>query len=201
MKKYFLYITEPEQEFNVFGRELFVEDGMLCCPNPAMAIPCKLGDTFTVTLDVDQYGVEQFDIVEMVAPKNLNSFVAWLCGFSAKRRCPAWRYKYMRKNFSSHAHHPTEKTVLDERMIEGKLYMAMVRYADNNLPCTRLWAGIDVDLLTKEDILSIADMFIRRVNSTWVSYKLKQFGVDIPADELHAARALNHAAPKESDEQ
>lgn len=191
MKKYFIYITKPEQEFNVYGHELFFADDMLCCPDPVLAIPCKLGDTFTVVLKQDEYGEEQFYVNAMCAPKSLNSFVAWLCGFSTKRRCPAWRYKYMRKNFTSHAHHPGEETTLDERIIDGKLSMAVVRYADTELPCTRLWAGIDCEPLTAEDILTVCDLFVHRVRSAWVVLKLKDYGVDIDLAELRKARYRN----------
>lgn len=188
MKKFFIYVTRPEQEFNVFGHELFYEDGMLCCADPVIAIPCEIGDTYIATVMADEYGEEQFSVTEMSAPKTLNSLVAWLCGFSSSRRCPIWRYKYMRRNFSAHAHHPTENTIIDERVINGKLHLAVVRYTDAELPYTRLWAGIGEEPMDAEEILSLADLFVHRVRSEWVVIKLRQLGVDIDIADLRAAR-------------
>lgn len=198
MGKYFIYVTSDSFDIKVYGRQIFLEDGMLCCANPAMAIPCKLGDVFVATVSTDVYGESVFDIRQVQTPQSLNSFVAWLCGFNSDRRCPAWRWKYNRPTFKSHTHHPTDLRTLDERVLHGKLYLAVVRSVNANNYPTRLWAGIDTELVDATDILTIADLIVPRVRTDWVVLKLKEFGVEMDAATLHRARGLGDLAAKEA---
>lgn len=189
MRKFFIYVTDEPLELKVFGREVFVEDGMLCCANPAMAMECAPGDVFCAMLDHDAYGTEEFDVKRVSLPSNLNSLVAWMCGFSAERRCTAWRWKYNRHSFKTHVVHPTELRYLDERIIPNKLCMAVVRSADATKAPIRLWAGIDAEDMTAADVLSVADLLLSGVRSQWVVLKLKEHGIDIELNELNAARS------------
>lgn len=190
MGKFFIYVVNESFEIRVYGHQIFLEDGMLCCANPAMAIPCKLGDVFAVSSSTDMYGDNVFDIRQVETPKSLNSFVAWLCGFNSDRRCPAWRWKYNRPTFKSHTHHPTDLRTLDERMLHGKLYLAVVRSADAGAYPTRLWAGIDSEPVDATDILLLADLIVPRVRTDWIVLKLNEFGIDIDPETLHRARGL-----------
>lgn len=202
--KFYIYATKPEFDIKVFGHQLFCEDGMLCCADPIIAIPCKIGDVFAVEDVVDMYGEHQFDINAVQLPTRLNSFVAWLCGFNADRRCPAWRWKFNRSSFKSHTQHPTELRTLDERVIPDKLYMAVVRSADATVYPTRLWAGIDSEPLTVEEILSVADLIVPRVRTDWTCIKLKEYGIDIDPTTLRKARGHQrflYANHKDGDKQ
>lgn len=198
MKKYSLYITQPEQEFNVFGRKVFVEDGMICCADPAIAMPCKVGDVFVAILDSKQYHEPAFDIRMIHQPRNLNSFVAWLCGFNAERRCAAWKWQRNRGSFKAHAHQPAKESALDERVMEGKLYLAVVRHDNPELPATRLWAGIANKDVTADEVLSIADLIIRKASSTWIVMRLKDWGIEINVDDLRKARGIPTTRPMDS---
>lgn len=189
MRKFFIYITDEPLEVKALGHEVFVEDGMLCCADPAIAMPCSPGDVFCATLNIDLYGEEEYDIKRVALPKNVNSLVAWMCGFNAERRCPAWRWHYNRHSFKTHVVHPTELRCLDERVIPNKLSMAVVRNVDATRPLVRIWAGIDAEPVNAQDVLSVADLILNGVRSEWIVFKLREYGVDIGLDELNGARS------------
>lgn len=189
MRKFFIYITSESLELKALGREVFVEDGMLRCANPAMAMACRPGDVFCASLTNDVYGSEEYDIKRVSLPKNLNSLIAWMCGFNANRRCSAWRWHHNRHSFNTHVAHPTELRCLDERVIPGKICMAVVRNVDATRSLERIWAGIDVEPMNVADVLSVADLFVAGIRSEWVVVKLKEYGLDIDIDELNKARS------------
>lgn len=182
MTKSYIFITHEDQQIEVMGKQFTYKNGVLSCEKPVSAVRAKPGDAFAVMLAAGQ-DHEIMEVVPLGTPKGLNSFVAWLCGYSGEKRTRMNNYAYIRHNFQSRAYDGGKVT---ERTIGGALSLARVDFGDGRV--VRLWAGIGMRSLTEGQVLYFADLFMEGSDPEWISLRLKErFGLLIEPDALREA--------------